>query len=220
MSKKLKHIGSMARRGGSFKGESSTLKRNSDTLKNKRTLSGLPMMARTATVDGSLNPRQVVVAVLNTEKKHEYQKKLIQNYLTSAISRYENDKILKSNSLPNGKLAALQCINPGCKMFSAPSTSYLCSACYRKQKEQEYELEGQRMIQKNNNYCNEGPVIVSGKSAFYTETDQNMRESVEKISANGHITNGLAGCKNSIFYDKFSCDGIQIYRKPLPPECK
>ncbi|GBM46064.1 OTU domain-containing protein 7B [Araneus ventricosus] len=205
MSKKLKHIGNIARRGGSFKGETTMIKRTSDTLKNKRTLSGLPMMSRTATVDGSLNPRQVVVAVLNIEKKHEYQKKLIQNYLTSAITRYENDKFRKNGTsyCHNGKLPALQCINPGCTMYSSPSTSYMCSTCYTKQKHTELELlQGQKTLE----VINEGPLVVSGKSSFYTEVDKTVKESVEKLPVAGRLGNGTSEFKNSLFYDKFHCD--------------
>lgn len=213
MSKKLKHIGNIARRGGSFKGDP-TMKRAADTLKNKRTLSGLPLISRTATVDASLNPRQVVVAILNTEKKHEYQQKLIENYLVSAINRFENDKALKNGNSKKGNAitASNQCINPGCTMFGAPSTSYLCSSCYTKQKQQEFELNGKKKFDNCLNGFSDGPVIVSGKSAFYTETDKNSRESVEKLPfGSTHLTNGLSECKNSMFYDKYLCDSIQAY---------
>lgn len=221
MSKKLKHIGNMARRGGSFKGDPA-LKRASDNLKNKRTLSGLPLMSRTATVDASLNPRQVVVAVLNTEKKHEYHSKLIENYLASAISRYENDKMSKKSSTLkfNEKLPSLQCINPGCMNFGAPSTSYLCSSCYTKQKQQEYEFSGKKMLEKSTNGYIDGPVVVSGKSAFYTEADKSAIESIEKLPVGNRLTNGYSESKNSVFYDKYLCDNIQVYNKPLLSENK
>lgn len=216
MSKKLKHIGNIARRGGSFKGESS-VKRNPETLKNKRTLSGLPLLSRTATVDASLNPRQVVVAVLNTEKKHEYQQRLIENYLVSAINRYENDKVSKNGhhaKKGSNTISNLQCINPGCTMFSAPSTSYLCDSCYTKQKQQEFEFNGKKISDKYSNGFVDGPVVVSGKSAFYTETDKNARESLEKLPIGNRLTNGLSECKSSVFYDKYLCDNVQVYNNP------
>ncbi|XP_054714358.1 OTU domain-containing protein 7B-like [Uloborus diversus] len=217
MSKKLKHIGNIARRGGSFKGESTTFKHTSESLKNKRTLSGLPILTRTSTVDACLNPRQIVVAVLNTEKKHEYQKELIQNYISSAISQFENDKMLKSHTFNNGKPLALRCINPGCSMYSSPSTSYLCSSCYTKQKQREYEFVGQKQMHKNN--IVENAVIVSGKSSFYTETDEAMKKSVEKVPLGNRLTYGISDCKNSTFYDKYLCDNTPVY-PPLLPNCK
>lgn len=222
MSKKLKHIGNIARRGGSFKGESS-LKRTSDALKNKRTLSGLPLLSKTVTVDASLNPRQVVVAILNTEKKPEYQKKLIENYLVSAINRFENDKMAKNTGTVkyNDKVATMQCVNPGCTMFGAPSTSYLCSTCYAKQKQQEFEFNGKKMLDKSTNGFSDGPVVISGKSAFYTEADKNARESVEKLPMGNRITNGLSESKSSVFYDKYLYDNVQVYNnKSLLSECK
>ncbi|GFR14119.1 OTU domain-containing protein 7B, partial [Trichonephila clavata] len=217
MSKKLKHFGNIARRGGSFKGETTMVKRASDTLKNKRTLSGLPMMSRTATVDGSLNPRQVVVAVLNTEKKHEYQKKLIQNYLSSAINRYENDKIRKNGSsyCHNGKYPTMQCINPGCTMYSSPSTSYMCSTCYTNQKHTELELLQGQKVQKNSEVMNDGPLVVSGKSLFYTEIDKTLKESIEKLPVGNRLPIGTSEYKNSIFYDKFHCDN-STYPSMIP----
>ncbi|XP_042905338.1 OTU domain-containing protein 7B isoform X2 [Parasteatoda tepidariorum] len=188
MSKKLKNI---AKRSGSFKGESTTFKRTSAGLKNKRTLSGLPMMSQNSNTGGSLSPRQVVVACLNMEKKHEHQKKLIQNYLTSAIDRYHSGQQLKGSF---GKLSAPACINSGCSRPSTPSTSYLCSDCYVKQKYEEIEFHGQKRE------FNNGPIVVSGKSSFYTEIDKTMRDCVEKlpITSVHRLTNG---CKNSIFYD-------------------
>lgn len=214
MSKKLKHIGNIARRGGSFKGDPSA-KRASDNLKNKRTLSGLPLLSRTGTVDASLNPRQVVVALLNTEKKHEYQQKLIENYLVSAINRFENDKASKDGTIKKSSdtISNLQCINPGCTMFSAPSTSYLCSSCYTKQKQQEFEFNGKKILEKCTNGFSDGPVVVSGKSAFYTETDKHARESLEKIPL-ANLSNGLPECKNSVFYDKYLCDNVKTYNNP------
>ncbi|GIY23573.1 OTU domain-containing protein 7B [Caerostris extrusa] len=162
------------------------------------------MISRTATVDSSLNPRQVVVAILNTEKKHEYQKKLIQNYLSSAIHRYENDKNKKNGAYcHNGKFPNMQCINPGCTMYSSLSTSYMCSTCYTKQKHTEFELlQGQKTTE----VINDGPIVVSGKSSFYTEVDKAMKESIEKLPVSDLLVCGASEYKNSMFYDKFHCD--------------
>ncbi|KAG8177384.1 hypothetical protein JTE90_015938 [Oedothorax gibbosus] len=201
MSKKLKN---MARRGGSFKGETTTIKR--DGLKNKRTLSGLPMMSKAATVDGSLNPRQVVVAILNTDKKHEYQKQLIQNYLASAISRFERDKTTRNGTFRNGydTHGPLKCINPGCPMLSAPSTSYLCSPCYEKQRSTEMELLHGKSTAKSGT---DGPVVISGKSVFYTEIDAvTARESITKLPTSGSFER-----KSAIFYDDYQCDTGKSY---------
>lgn len=223
VSKKLKNIGNIARRGNSFKGESETYKQTSEGLKSKRTLSGLPMISDSATTNGNFNPHQVIIAMLHTEKKHEYQREMIQNYLSSAVARYERDKELKEGFVMVDKvgpheLPYAECINPGCNMYACAATSYLCVSCYNKQKLQEVELEGRRQaLLHQQRTIVEGPVISSGKSVFYTESDRDMIESVGKVPLAVSLHNRPChGQNKSIFYDKFLHESMQTTVSSLP----
>ena len=69
------------------------------------------------------------------------------------------------------------------------------------------------MLEKCTNGFSDGPVVVSGKSAFYTEADKQTRESLEKLPL-ANLSNGLSECKSSVFYDKYLCDNVQTYSNP------
>ncbi|XP_067127763.1 OTU domain-containing protein 7B-like isoform X2 [Centruroides vittatus] len=143
MSKKLKkNFGSLTRKSGSFKGESDSFKQTMEGLKKRRPKESPSKLTITDVISD-----QILVASLHTEKRHEYQEEMIKNYLISARSRFNKEKESKykyqgKESKQKEKLT--YCINPGCTMFGTSATSYLCSSCYSKQKQQEVEMEGKR----------------------------------------------------------------------------
>lgn len=161
MSRKIrKNFGSITRRGGSFKGDSSP--------------SGKEGRCTTPSADG------VLVAALHTERRHEYQEEMIHNYLTSARSRFRQ-RVRESSTppppppppppqslLPRGSFPA-ECVNPGCNMFGTAATSYLCSQCYSQQKRAEAQ---QRHVP---------PVATCGKSSFYARSDGDMVAAVTRV---------------------------------------
>ncbi|XP_064475033.1 OTU domain-containing protein 7B-like [Ornithodoros turicata] len=157
MSRKLrKNFGSITRRGGSFKGDSSP-------SKDKR--------STTPSSDG------ILVAALHTERRHEYQEEMIHNYLSSARVRFrerQRDSSTSSTALPTqphyrprGSIP-VECVNPGCTMFGTSATSYLCSQCYSRQKQAESQQR-------------RSAVAMCGNSAFYRHTDGEMVAAVTRV---------------------------------------
>lgn len=158
MSRKIrKNFGSITRRGGSFKGETSP------SNKERRWT--------TPSADG------VLAAALHTERRHEYQEEMIHNYLSSARARF-CERIRDSSSsstppppqslLPRGSFPA-ECVNPGCNMYGTAATSYLCSRCYSQQRQAEAQ---QRHVP---------PVATCGKSSFYARSDGDMVAAVTRV---------------------------------------
>ncbi|KAG1665575.1 OTU domain-containing protein 7B [Nymphon striatum] len=93
----------------------------------------------------------IVAAILHTNKRHVYQEEMIRNYLTSAKERflYEKQcKVIPHSERQQRRLSSglglqngpIHCINPGCELYGTVATSYLCSACFEKQKQKENEM--------------------------------------------------------------------------------
>ena len=67
------------------------------------------------------------------------------------------------------------CINPNCTMFGTAVTSYMCTACYARQLEQEEERVKSLKIASGKSLAfgggNQNALYGAGKSVFYTSSD-------------------------------------------------
>lgn len=176
MSKRIKkNLGTLAKRSTSFRSKSSSSSPRNSSSPTKKTLNDThskgvhnnncsPSMKKKLSDDvmnGSLNDRDsIIVAVLHTEKRHEYHDEMIRNYLCTARARFLRQQIEKAstekrNESPTSSSAASStsaasnepkinsednsigfCVNTGCKMFGTQEYNYLCSSCFADQKEE------------------------------------------------------------------------------------
>lgn len=63
------------------------------------------------------------------------------------------------------------CINSGCTMYGTAATSYMCTACFEKQKERELKSSG----------FMDGPRYGTGNSKFYTQADAQSHRKIERL---------------------------------------
>lgn len=100
------------------------------------------------------------------------------------------------------------CINPNCTMFGTAVTSYMCTACYARQLEQEEERVKSLKIASGKSLAfgggNQNALYGAGKSVFYTSSDSQSYAEAAKIPATKPPgtgqQNGTLYLSNSTFY--------------------
>ncbi|RWS30286.1 OTU domain-containing protein 7B-like protein [Leptotrombidium deliense] len=159
MSKKIKrNFGSLTRRGTSFRSKSS----NSSPKHEANSVQTVKQLQKEDSCFNLFSEDEILVAVLHTEKRHEYHEDMIRNYLNTARIRFLNHKkeqkkielskekkdskssstSSSSSSTSNSEISspvvnfATQCVNTGCNSFGTSATNYLCSSCYCDQKKE------------------------------------------------------------------------------------
>ncbi|KAK7073278.1 hypothetical protein SK128_015178 [Halocaridina rubra] len=210
MSKKIKkNLGTLSKlgRAGSFRKKDEyvktcTLAKNSHILKM------------------STNQNFILAAAIHTEKRLAYQEEMIRNYLNTARRRFEKDMELRKRQEEEMKQIELkqlehqvevegpvECINPGCNMYGTALTSYMCSSCYSKQKEEEQEYKRQTSSNlgspKAQHVRVDGAQYGAGKSKFYAELDANSVLDASKIPIIKPLStkkDGTIFLSNSTFY--------------------
>ena len=92
----------------------------------------------------------------------------------------------------------MQCINPGCDAKGSASTSYLCPACYQKEKKQAMDFErgpvaadgrpilGGAAMMYTPQMDRKDTLLTSGKSKFYTLADEDHLRSSSHVSLPQH----------------------------------
>lgn len=142
MSKKIKkNIGSITKLG----------KSSGSTRKMTPTLGG-----------GIVNGRYRFLCSQLRAKRHDFQEEMIRNYLECAYDRFKSQNGVKKTSIGE----VVHCVNVDCDNYGTEKTSYLCTGCYEKQKQHDYEL---------------GPRYGTGNSKFYTQTDAKSHSAVQRI---------------------------------------
>ncbi|XP_063615008.1 uncharacterized protein LOC134788085 [Penaeus indicus] len=213
MSKKIKkNFGTLSKlgRAGSFKKKEEYVKTCS-LAKNNRMLKI------------STHQNFILAAMIHTEKRHAYQEEMVRNYLNTARRRFEKDTELRKRQEEELKQLELelehqavmegpvQCINPGCNMYGTAVTSYMCSSCFSKQREQEQEYKRQTSCNLNSpkaqHYKVDGPQYGAGKSKFYAELDAASVLNATKIPVVQALStkkDGTLFLSNSTFYSDTS----------------
>lgn len=177
MSKKIKkNIGSIAKIGNNNQTNAAA-----KTSSCKKT----PIMSITSSTQ-SFNSGRILCAQLKAQR-YEYQEEMIRNYLECAQNRFmdaEKSKALRKTSndaSSSGTIAALDnvaaiesvttcCINAGCQNFGTAATSYMCSDCFEKQRQQEM-----------NSHFDQPPRYGTGNSKFYTQADVNSHQQISRL---------------------------------------
>lgn len=193
--KASKQLQSVARQFGSIgRSMSKKIKKNlgpltrigrSNSFKESSTRNNTLPLSSNQSAPQSQEREAILAAVLHTEKRHEYQEEMVRNYLHTAHERFErelrhrqqlNHSCGGGDTLPKGIEGPVQCVNPGCIMFGTAATSYLCTACFVRQKQQEQKLHEEQP--------GESPAYTlygAGKSRFYAESDSTMFASISKM---------------------------------------
>lgn len=213
MSKRIKkNLGSLARRGTSFRSHSksgSTSPLKKDSILEK----GIKRDSSKETEKLFPDYSFLTVAYLHTEKRHEYHDEMIRNYLNTARARFLRQQREKksvdsqrSNNSPSSvtssasivsenslfKTSATQCVNTGCKSPGSSSTNYLCSSCFTEQKEELFKTK----FSFNGSGSDKPPV-----NHLSLNIKQNDEISEVPLSNTASKTNdSVVKCANSQFY--------------------
>lgn len=191
-SKAAKQLQSVAKQFGSIgKTMSKKIKKNIGSItkigsngnqKNGKTKTGLPSGSSTQ----SFTRQRVLCAQLKA-KRHEYQDEMIKNYLECAQDRFmDTERAKELREIEQKQLDMLKmkaespvemeretsCINAGCANYGTSATSYMCLACFEKQKERELS---------NCNGLHDGPRYGTGNSKFYTYADEKSHKSIKRL---------------------------------------
>ncbi|GAB6020028.1 hypothetical protein CHUAL_002776 [Chamberlinius hualienensis] len=108
---------------------------------------------------------------------------------TTTTSRFASNTLSISN-----KPVLVKCVNPWCPMYGTAASSYLCSNCYEKQKQEEWVINDDRVSSGNTLYG-------IGRSCFYAGADAGGRDDLDvsrKSSLNPDKTIYLS---NSTFFN-------------------
>ncbi|KAG0719368.1 OTU domain-containing protein 7B [Chionoecetes opilio] len=175
----------------------------------------------------------ILAAEIHTEKRHAYQEEMVRNYLNNARRRFEKDVAVRRRQEEEVRQLEMeqlerqaevegpvQCINPGCSMYGTALTSYMCSTCFSKQREQEQEYKRQASSSSSstnssstNNLnspkaqhprVSEGPHYGAGKSKFYADLDPASAGEADKIPVHQALSSrkdGTLYLSNSTFYN-------------------
>lgn len=178
----------------------------------------------------------ILAAEIHTEKRHAYQEEMVRNYLNNARRRFEKELEVRRRQEEEVRQLEMeqlerqaevegpvQCINPGCSMYGTALTSYMCSTCFSKQREQEQEYKRQASSSSSstnssstNNLnspkaqhprVSEGPHYGAGKSKFYAELDATAAGEANKIPVHQPLStrkDGTLYLSNSTFYNDVS----------------
>ena len=176
----------------------------------------------------------ILCALLHTEKRHEYQEEMVRNYLQSARERFQHDKDLKLKQAEERKqkeeqklkdLACVeglsQCINPGCDQFGTAVTSYMCKACFERQRDQELTtINSPSLPRANNNVDSCAPRYGIGKSRFYTESDINSHNTISRLPSTrvgSNIDQTLYLSRSTFYNDMLSSSTLADNRSLYNP---
>lgn len=176
MSKKIKkNIGSITKIG-------SNANSNGSKTNKKGSLSS-------GTSTQSFTRQRILCAQLKA-KRHDYQEEMIKNYLECAQDRFvDTEKAKELREIEQYQLDMLKmksetpiveperetsCINAGCTNYGTSATSYMCTACFEKQKERE-------LNNSNNGSVPDGARFGTGNSRFYTHADVQSHKSIKRL---------------------------------------
>ncbi|XP_069695244.1 OTU domain-containing protein 7B-like isoform X3 [Periplaneta americana] len=224
-SKAAKQLQSVAKQFGSIgKSMSKKLKKNLGnitkiTRNNSQKKNYMPSspVRQTTKLNSNLVSRTqdyILCAVLHTERRHEFQEEMVRNYLQSARERFERDKDLKLQQAEERKLRArdlTQCINPGCDQFGTALTSYMCAACFERQRD--HEINSPSLPRANNNQEVCAPRYGIGKSRFYAESDMNSHNTISRLPSTrvGNNIDQTLYLSKSTFYNDIICPDNRGY---------
>lgn len=168
MSKKIKkNIGSITKFG---KSSGSGPKFPSSPSTSTPTLGG-----------GYVNGKYRLLCAQLRAKRHDYQEDMIRNYLDCAYKRFAHENRSTVNAFKDKETSTdpgriVHCINSDCDNFGTEKTSWMCSACYEKQKQRETSHV-------DFDYSYQPPRYGTGNSKFYTQSDVNSHNSVKRLAS-------------------------------------
>ncbi|XP_074650593.1 OTU domain-containing protein 7B-like isoform X2 [Tubulanus polymorphus] len=174
-----------------------------------------------------LKDKDHILAAKMHPKRTPYQEEMIRNYLHTAEERFKIDKELKTKKAIEMKKVCeqrrlsrehitVECITPGCNMFGTDETSYLCSSCFAKQKQEALNLQNSQTVHKD---AKTNLVTISygagesDKARLYPPVEEPVLNNLG--SANMPSTIKL---KNSTFYNGSASPDVTVKRvSALPP---
>lgn len=212
-SKTAKQIHSVAKQFGSIgKSMSNKLKKNlgSITKINKSNNSNKKNINNTLS-----STRSKLLCCQLKAKRHTIQDQMVKNYLEHAEFRFLNSEQIKEKQdierrhfetlrLREQALleGPLKCINAGCEQYGTALTSYMCPNCFQKQRQQELFEAQNHIVSNNRNAFNGTPRYNTGKSRFYTESDNESHNTIRRMLPTAVInTDQTLYLSKSTFYN-------------------
>lgn len=140
--RKTKQLQTVAKSFGSIgKSISKNLKKMGTLGKGEKKKSGNAVSVRNNGVN-ELDNQHILCAKLLSERL-SYQDDIVHNYLQGAEKRFMNNQQQCTKvSSPPLQPQPVECINTGCTATATAATSYLCQACFCKQKQEELKRSG------------------------------------------------------------------------------
>jgi OTU domain-containing protein 7 len=193
-----------------------------------------------------LKDKEHILCAKLSNKRAKYQEELIKNYLHSAHERFEYDRDMKRKRGSELKMkveqrrlsretvrgAPVQCITPGCNMFGTDETSYLCSTCYSRQKQEALNFQNSQAVQKDsktnlvtiassgNSVSTGGHAGAVGRSKFFAGAKDPVLRKEPVAQTSNNLNNQVSSqndtlhLRNSTFYDGSRSPET---RRSLPP---
>ncbi|XP_064620205.1 OTU domain-containing protein 7B-like isoform X3 [Lineus longissimus] len=191
-----------------------------------------------------LKDKEHILCAKLSNKRAKYQEEMIKNYLHSAHERFECDRDIRRKrgselkmkieqkrlSRETIKGAPVQCITPGCNMFGTDETSYLCSSCFSRQKQEALNFQNSQGVQKDtktnlvtiaNSGSGGGHAGAIGRSKFFAGKEPVVLRKEPVAQSSNNLNNQVSSqtetlhLRNSTFYDGSRSPET---RRSLPPD--
>lgn len=196
-SRAAKQIHSVAKQFGSIgKSMSNKLKKNLGSIAKIGAKSN-GTSKKTSNNHSLFSSKYKILCCQIKAKRHAIQDEMVKNYLEYAEHRFLNSEQLKGKLDSERKHfemiklreqalieGPLKCVNIGCEQYGTALTSYMCSTCFNKQRQQELSEARHTMHSPTNrhNHYNGMPRYGTGKSKFYTESDSESHDFVRRMA--------------------------------------
>ena len=172
LGKKMKNLTKMGKEGKTGKEEGKARQRR------RSSVGSATQSTKTSSITVEMiRQRSHILCVRLSPKRPEYQNEMVHNYLLDAHERFKADRNLRSaqDAEIRQRMSVMRqlsnCINQGCEQTATAATSYLCPACYQKEKQQALEFENRPhspSAQVSVPMARNDTLLNLGKSRFYT----------------------------------------------------
>ncbi len=164
---------------------------------------------RTSVTVEMLGDRDHILCVRLSYKRAEYQEEMVKNYIIAAEERFKLNRELRRKQVVEmrqkaehrrndlGGISPMHCVNVGCENLGSSATSYLCPACFQKEKQQAIDFERR-------------PPSVSHQDESDYSSSQDKNPSLDR-------TDTLTTWGKSKFYTMVDEDHSQGDQRPPPP---
>jgi OTU domain-containing protein 7 len=180
---------------------SKKIKKNFTFRRPKQSVGSVTQSTKTSsptTVD-----REHVLCALLMHKRLAYQQQMMDNYLSAAEERFNQDRDLRRlqdvemKQRVERRRSVQPCINADCEGQGTSATSYLCDTCFDTQKA-EVMNQGNMTALQAQEFERKNTLVTSGKSRFYTySTEQHNHSGVHQDTEQLALNNQAQSLNNT-----------------------